>query len=313
MLFIPFNVGKDWRFKLLVLISIMGISCNQPPKNIEKPRLNFKSVLGIKFTEVKRLFDSGLSFSNNGYQLEPSWKLTFVSADSVNIYSPTKKVFVNLPVTFDHDSVFNIAWAWLRVKALNKDSIKFQVVKVLGKEVIHKGPAIFMTLYAESYLKNVLKKEAAVLMRPSRKDTLFVRRKAMQANKNYDSLFAAREPVLLKSKSPLLAIEKVKVSGIGLQNVVPEDEYLSPEYDITILKAYKDFSYSFSAIVDEKGEIHFGSSLVELSPEFKDAQLRIMKGILDGYIKHFVAVSAGKTLDISHTSKIILNVKGIKG
>ncbi|MGV8878058.1 MAG: hypothetical protein ACOH2A_03400 [Sphingobacteriaceae bacterium] len=292
---------------------ILHVACSQPPREKEKPRLSFKIIHGIKFTEVKRVFDSGYSFSENGYQLEPSWKLTIVSDDSVNIFSPTKKAFVNLPITFDHDAVFNIAWAWLRVKELTKDSIKFQVIKISGKEIIKKGPAIFMTLYANAYIKNKLKTDAQTLMRPTRRDTLFVREKASLANADFNVLFAARKPAALKSKSSLLIIDKVKVKGIGLENVVPEDEYLSPEYDLAIFNAYKNFDYSFSVIVDEKGQMHFGNSLVALSAEFRSSHLRIMKGILDGYVRHFVHVTAGETLGIPHTSKIILNVKGIKG
>jgi len=95
-----------------------------------KAKALLKGILGIKYTEVKRTFDNGLSFSPVGYQLVPEWRISFPSVDSVNIYSPKKKRFLNTPVIFDHDSVYNVAWAWLKLKYIKKDSIQFMVLHV---------------------------------------------------------------------------------------------------------------------------------------------------------------------------------------
>src|ERR1700709_2565378 len=53
-----------------------------------------KQIKGIHFTEVKRVFDNGLSFSPVGYQLTPEWRISFPSVDSVTIYSPKKGRFL---------------------------------------------------------------------------------------------------------------------------------------------------------------------------------------------------------------------------
>jgi hypothetical protein len=306
-------------YVVFVTLIVSIYSCNSKPQQVvsqqntgEKQAFTFAPYFGIKYTEVKRVFDNGLTFSDKGYQLEPSWKISFLSDDSVNIYSPTKKMYVNLPVTIDHDSVFNMAWAWLRLQEMNKDSIKLEVLKVLNQEVRNEGPTVYMTLYADDYIKNVLKTDASELSKPSRRDTLFVKERAELFNSNFDSIFAARNIVTLKSKSPLLHIKKLPPRGLSRDDIVIEDEYLTPEYNITIYKAYQDFNYSFSVIVDKYGQMHFGSSLVDLSPEFRESRIRIMKGIIDGYLKLYLDIKPGSTLGIPHASKFIVNVEGIK-
>lgn len=314
-MFLRFYFLKRYLFQVLLfsLVAII-VSCSHPAqeKKVEKPRISFKSIWGIHYTEVYRVFDNGLTFTNKGYQLEPTWRLTFLSDDSIRIYSPKNKVYVNLPITVDHDSVFNMAWAWLRLKTMNKDSVKLEVLKVINKEVHTAGPTVYMTLYSDDFIYKTLKSQPSALIKPSRKDSLFVREKASLFDHNFDSVFAARNPVILKSKSPLLSIKKLKPKGLTAEDVVIEDEYLSPEYDILIQKAYQDFNYSFSVIADKEGRMHFGESLVDMSPEFRDAKIRVMKAIIDGYLKLYLDIKPGNTLGIPHASKFIVNVKGVK-
>ena len=97
-----------------------------------------------------------------------------------------------------------------------------------------------------------------------------------------------------------------------MEKIDPAMEYLLPEFTVTIHKAYKDFSYYFSAYVDEKGQIHFIRSIVPLHQEFAATYPRIIQAILDGYLKRYVKVTPGSTLGIPHTSIVLLTVNGKK-
>ena len=88
--------------------------------------------------------------------------------------------------------------------------------------------------------------------------------------------------------------------------------YLSPTFDIVIHHAYEDFSYSFTAFVDENGKLTFRKNLMFMSPEFKASTIATLKAITDGYLKLYLDVKPGRTLGIAHTSIIFLNVLGYK-
>ena len=139
----------------------MAIQKEKARKTVVETRTKnlLKAIKGVKFTEVRRQFDNGLSFSPVGYQLVPEWRISFPSVDSVNIYSPRKGRFLNAPVVFDHDSIFNVAWAWLRLKYLKKDSMQFQVLHVTDKTIDDEKVHVFMTFYTNDYIKNVLHKD----------------------------------------------------------------------------------------------------------------------------------------------------------
>ena len=304
--------------------SLLSVACHhitpeeKAKKNLEeqakKIKLLLKSIRGISYTEVKRVFDNGLSFDTDGYRLKPSWRLSFSSSDSVNIFNPKRNIFNNAPVMFDHDSIFNIAWAWLKLKCLNKDSLKFQVLKVEDHVIVDRKPNVFITLYSDRYIHDVLHTDTIKLWRPTKKDTLFIKHKAAQANSNLDSAFAALQPVVLESRRPsLVSIKKKEVNSDIVDEMTPDDQYLSPEYNIVIKNAYADFSYSFSVWVDEHGKLTFRKSVIFLHPEFRKTIPNELKGIVDGYLKLYVKAIPGKTLGIIHSSVIILNVKGIKG
>lgn len=279
----------------------------------KKAKLLLKSIKGIRFTEVKRAFDNGLSFNQDGYRLKPSWRLSFSSPETVHIFNPDSNFFIDAPVKFDHDSIFNIAWAWLKLKSLNKDSLKFQVLKVEDRLIVDQKPNVFITLYADRFISDQLHSDTVKLWRPTRKDTLYIKHKAMQANMNLDSAFAASQPVVLESKRPtVVSIKKKEVNNRLYDEMTADDQYLSPEYYITIKNAYANFSYCFSIWVDEHGKLIFRKSMIFSYPEFKKAAINEMKGIVDGYLTHFVNAIPGKTLGFTHSSIVILNVKGIK-
>jgi len=270
-----------------------------------------KTIQGIHYTEVKRVFDNGMSFSPVGYQLTPEWRISFPSVDSVNIFSPKKNKFLNAPVMFDHDSIFNVAWAWLKLKYIKKDSIQFMVLHVHDDTIVDENVHVFMTFYTNSYIKNILHSDTLHLWHPSREDTAYILKKTALAHSNRDSAFAGTDPPVLRSRSELLTVSKEGVAA-DVEGGKAYDAYLSPTYDIVIHHAYDDFSYSYTAFVDEKGTITFRKSLQMISPEFKKSTLEAMSGITDGYLKLYLDVSPARTLGIPHTSIIFLNVVGYK-
>ena len=301
---------------VLFVMLVLSISCSQKPapKITKQPHPNLKLVHGITFTEVRRSFKSGLSFSDQGFQLEPDWKFTILSEDSVNIYSPEKKKFFNCPVIFDHDSVFNIAWAWLKLKKVTKDSIKFQVLEVENKEILYDKSVVYMTLYSDQYIKDVLHTDSATLVRPTKQDTLYIRHKTLMASKDPKFAFSARIPVVLKSTSPLVTVQKTSVTTSKVDDITVADDYLTPEFNMTIHKAYDNFNYSFIVLVDANGQLSFQKSKVDMSisPEFAKSANRVMKAITNGYLKHYLSVKPGTTLGMPHASKIVVYIKGFK-
>lgn len=274
---------------------------------------SFKKVKGIYYTEVRRSFDSGLAFNKYGYQLSSIWRLMFYSDRYASVYNPDKNIFLKFPVTLDHDSIFNISGAWLKALQVTKDSLKLQVLQVKGKTIYWARSNVYMTFYADNYIKNVLHKDTVDLRKPQRKDSLFIMKRIALVNANSDSSFAARETTVFKSKSPLVKVAKEPVAADIMNKWDNSDEYMYPEYTITINKAYQDFSYSFLATVDTQGQLHFQRSLIYVFPEFEKSTIRIIKGIIDGYLKLYVQVTPGKTLQIPHNSAVTLNVIGKKG
>ena len=308
---------------LIIFLSLFAGKCNRGLRAIEEEKARreavafrtknlIKTIQGIKYTEVRRTFDNGLSFSPVGFQLIPEWRISFPSVDSVNIFSPKKNRFLNAPVVFDHDSIFNVAWAWLKLKQLSRDSLKFQVLHVTNNVIDDEKVHVFMTFYSNNYLLNVLHKDTADLWRPSKKDTLFIKAKTLEANTDHENAFAGTDPASLKTKSPLVSVVKETIPDNDPAGGKVYDEYLLPTYNIVIHKAYDDFNYLFSVFVDEKGNMVFRKSNQLIMPEFKESTIATMKGITDGYFKLYLKVTPGKTLGIPHTSIVLLNVSGYK-
>lgn len=295
---------------LPMLVALMVVqACNNKKK--EKP--SFKAVLGMQYIEADRYFLNGLSFNEQGYELEPSWKMHLLSDDSLMIYHPQAKVFYNYPIYHDHDSVFNIARHWMRVKHVSKDSLIFQLLSVEEKVISHEFSNAYMKFYSYDYIhKHRINVDS--LRKPRAADTLFIRAKSLIANRNpatKDFVFAARQPVQLHSRVNEITVTKKKENPdpLDILHVSPADEYLYPEFNIEIHKAYKDFNYSFKAFVDIHGRIHLGNFMV--SEEFRDSRKKVLEGIIQVYLERFLLIRPGSTLGIPHASEITLNVKGI--
>lgn len=302
---------KLYCFLLLILISAIYISCN---RYYPKKSLPFGTVKGIHFTEVRRAFNTGLVFDKQGYQLIPSWKLYFIADDSVMVFSPKMKRFYGFHVYFDHDSIFNMADAWLKVKKITSDSLVFQAQRVENKVILDddEGSNVFLTFYSDRYIQSRPAGYIQKIGQPGTKDSLFIRSRAKLANNKIDSAFSATDPVSLKSKTALITVEKVKSVSTPLHEIDPSIDYLYPEYNITIKKAYEDFDYPFSVFIDDTGRMYFGKSTILYSNEYKATYEKVMKGIIDGYLQHYLEITPGNTLGIMHTSSILLNVKGRK-
>ncbi len=291
-------------------VLLLVLACNNNKNATEASgRPSFEKVIGTRFIEIRRQFDNGYSFNSYGFQQEPEWVLEFVSEDSVKIYSPFEKKFLHYPVFFDHDSIFNIAREWVRLKHVSKDSLIFQLLQVEQKVVKKDRSNVSMKFYSKAYLdKKHL--DAKELQKPKSRDTAYVLALVEKANMyadKPDSVLAAREPVKLISKSPAISIKQ----SHGVRDIMDPsraEEYLNPEYSISIDGAYKDFTHSFTVVVDEKGKMHLGRFAV--SEEFVESRTRVLKGIIDVYLHKYLTIIPGKTLGIPHASEIKIYLKG---
>ena len=300
---------------LLLINATIIVGCNNNPHivkhNGEKDLISFKSIEGISYTEVNRRQKNGLSFNEYGYQLEPQWKLNFVSDDSVSIYSLNKKRFFNFPLSRGYDSVFNTIRTWLKVKKMSKDSLVLEMLKAQNDTVDITGAGVYMTFYADNYVKNVLRSDTTILRRVSRKDSLFIKSLVIKANTDIKKAFAARQPVAFISKSSSVKVEKWKAEGGLLNNFDTSDDYFDPTYNITINKAHTNFYYSFSVYVDDKGQMHYGEPLIAFTGEsFRENYIHESQAVVDSYLKYYLQVIPGKTLNMPHTSLINIHVEG---
>ena len=301
------------QFWLLITFCLFLVYCTPPhPRIGSKPKPSFDKITGIDYTEVKREFDTGLSFNEQGYQLHPSWRLHLIKPDSVKLYNPGEKRYYNFHVHFDHDSVINMARVWLKVKHASIDSLRFQVLRLNGKVINNDRSAVFMTFYADKFIKEQLKKSADILKVPSLEDTLFIKSKVILARKDIQNSFAATSPVKLNSKSKILKVIQKAGKVDDFDYITKDDDYLLPQFHIEINKAYQDFNYSFSVIVDDKGKLHFRKSLVYLMPEFEQKKIEIMKGITTVYLQNLLEITPGSTLGIPHASIVEVYVRGRK-
>jgi hypothetical protein len=278
------------------------------PKPVKK--ISFKSVEGIAYTEVKRVYDNGLSFGPEGYQLVPDWQITFLPKDSIRIYSPKLKRFVVAPAQIDHGNVVNLAWSWLRVMKMSKDSLVFKVLHVT--RIVEDGkPPIFMTLYSNDYIKNVLHKLPGQMIHPSNRDTLFIKDKIAKSQTDYSKAFAATTPVKLTSISPKAEVKRQPVTVDELSNIYPQDEYLSPTFNIVIHQAYNNFNHYMLVVVDDQGKLHFIKSLDYLLDDGEQQNhLRAMKGIVEGYLSVYLKATPGTSMGMPHASPIMVKVVG---
>jgi hypothetical protein len=301
-------------FRILPLLTIfLFCSCHYITTINDEPDPTFTAVKGIRYSEVYRRFTSGLSFHETGFQLQPEWEIYFSADDSVKIFSPERQQYMPYRIFHSHKALFHFARDWFRVKHISKDSLVLQVMVLESRVVKEDLSNIYMTLYSQDHIEKVLKTTKEKLRQPTQTDSIFIKYRAIQANSDPDSAFAARNPVLLQSRSKILTVEKVKPSADPyLGYISRSEEYLYPEYKIHINKAYQDFQYSFRVTVDHKGKMVFKDFLVAVMPEFLETKTKVVKGIIDVYLKNLLEVTPGNTLGYPHSSVISLHVKGEK-
>jgi hypothetical protein len=281
-------------------------------KKVEPTRLSFLPIKGIRFHEVKRRFSSGLSFNEMGFQQVPSWTMEFVSNDSVLVYSPQRNKMQGFHVIYDHGDVYNFAGEWFRIKKVEKDSMQMQRLSLQGHVIAHDIRSdVRMTFYSEHYIKDVLKTTVAALQKPSAADTAYVREMVRKSDLNpskASSAFAGTEPVAFKPRSKVISVEKLrtvdKLNGKG-----EAYDYLYPEYRVEIHKAYQDFGYAFTCVVDKNGKIYLDSFRNDM-PEYYEKRKKVLEGIIEVYLQNLLQVTPAKTLGIPHSSQITLNVAG---
>lgn len=302
---------KQAVFIVLTAIAIIQTGCGGGPAPKKKQLINFKPYNGISYSEVRRQQKNGLSFSEYGYQLEPQWKLKFVSDDSVSIYSPTKKSFINFALTRGYDSIFNAARSWLKVKKMTKDSLMMEIIQQKGDSLDIKGTKVYMLFYADNYVKNVLHTDTSILRHPNRHDTLYVRGLSAKANQDYKKAFSARQPAELISRSLQVKVTRRTTKPDIENNFDPSDDYLAPTYDIVINNAYKDFYYSFTMYVDDHGNMYYGIPLIGFDDEeFKQSYIHESTAIMNTYFKLYLNIKPGSTLGIIHSSIVSVHVEG---
>ncbi|MBB6499554.1 hypothetical protein [Pedobacter cryoconitis] len=297
--------------------SILLTACSsgsKKEKHTPENKLDVTKVKGIRYTEVKRRFSNGLSFDTAGFQQQPSWIIQFKSADTVLAYDPGQKIMQGFHLHHDHSNVFNFAKEWFRFKLISKDSLVFQRLQVTNKEIADDIRSdVNMTFYADDYIKNKLKTTAEKLQRPSRADTLFIQQMVARANKypdNRDSVFAGRQPALLRPRDNRITVERL--SGVDKLNGITESyDYLYPRYKLVIPDAYKDFAYEFNVLVDEKGKLTLSYFFTNL-PEFRETRKKVLAGITSVYLQNLLLIKPGSTLGIPHASEITVTVTGRK-
>lgn len=282
-------------------------------EKLEPGRPSFTPITGTDFFEVRRAFDNGLAFDTLGFEQEPIWHLNFISNDSVKIFSPDSNAMLHYSIYFDQDSIFHFGREWFRVRSLAKDSLLLQRLTVVSKHVKEARSNVYMKLYSARFIRDSLKTTVEALRKPRPNDTAFIQWRSNIANENptvIDSAFAARNPVQLIPKNPNITAKRRIFSESERLNQSAAYAYLYPEYDIVIKKAYKNFYYPFSVLVDGSGNVHLGKFVT--SDEFVESRKRVLEGIIDVYLKNLLTIKPGTTLGIPHTSLIMLRVRGIE-
>lgn len=278
----------------------------------------FRPVIGIDFHEVRRTFDTGISYDSTGFVQVPEWHLRFAAEDSVLIYSPDADRMLGYKMYHDHEDYFHFARESWRVIELHPDSITLQALSLKGLKVDRFKSNIYMKFYAAGYIEELVAEprlsfdeKIEHLRRPTRQDSAFVWKQIERANRypdQPDSAFASRHYAQLESRHSALSIRKKTTEQSLLNGVTPSYEYLYPEYVIRIEGAYRDFSHDFSVVVDENGQMHLGKIFV--NEKLVDPQVRTVQGIIDVYLHHWLRITPAHTFGIPHASTVYLNVRG---
>lgn len=270
---------------------------------------SFAPVKGIRYQEVKRRFSDNVSFNKDGFMQEPSWIIEVAAEDTMMAWSPQKQMMQKFYLQYDHGNVYNFAAEFFKVKHISQDSLVFQRIQVDGRVIAADIRSdVNMTFYAQNYIKNKLKTTAAELQKPTKADTLFIKKRAAEVNANSDSAFAARIPVQFIPKSKIVKVEKISTVDKLAKRTAAYD-YMYPQYRIEINRAYKDFAYQCSAIVDANGTIRI-QQVYGVLPEDAEPRKKVIQGVADIYIRNLFNVIPGTTLNISHNSEITLSIIG---
>lgn len=293
----------------LALLSLLA--CNNKTKSTDATLrdFTFAPVKGIRYEEVKRRFSDGLSFNKDGFMQKPSWIIEVAAEDTMMAWSPQKQIMQKFYLQYDHGNVYNFAEEFFKVKHISKDSLVFQRVQVDGKVIAADIRSdVNMTFYAQKYIKDKLKVPAAKLQQTTKADTLYIQKLASTINLNSDSAFAATSPVQFIPKSKIVTVEKLSTVDKLLKRTAAYD-YMYPQYKIVIDRAYKDFAYQCSAVVDSKGTIRV-QNVYGVLPEDMEPRKKVIQGVADIYLRNLFTVIPGSTLGIAHNSEITLNIVG---
>lgn len=295
---------------LIVFCCVSGCSRTAENGDNDPRRPSFKPIVGIDFYEVRRSFDNGLAYDSIGFVQEAEWHVKFTREDAIQIYVPGSDSSFNFEITHDHDSFFHFARESWKVVDLNRDSLMLQRLSLDGLKVNKIRSNVYMRFYAKDYL-NRLGKSLVELREPRRQDTLFVQEMVGRANRNLnnvDSSYSSKNYPKLLSTSEMLEIERRQYDSLELISQSSAYEYLYPEYDITIHRAYKDFYHTFSVLVGPDGKLRLGKFFV--MPEFEESRRRVLTGIIDVYLQHLLDVIPARTLGLPHNSVVYLRVRG---
>lgn len=275
---------------------------------------DFASVNGIRFFEVKRRYRNGLSFNKDGFQHEPNWVVEFKAPDTMLAYSPEKKGMEAFYLQFDHGKVYNFAREFFRAITVSRDSMVLQRLQVDGKVIAGDDDVrsdVYCTFYSRDFVENRLKTTVGELQVPTKKDTVFIQSLANETAKKPSDpnlAFAAKNPVKIEPKSQYVTAEKISSVDPTNHRTLSYD-YMYPQYKLSILRAYKNFDYSFSLIVDAKGGMYVnrvdGVLKADMPPRKK-----LLQGITDVYLKNLFKITPGTTLGIPHSSEITVYLKG---
>src|SRR3546814_7642384 len=129
----------------------------------------------------------------------------------------------------------------------------------------------------------------------------------LRANSNLDSVdssYSSKNYPKLTSKSEMIDIERRQYDSLASMSQSSAYEYLYPEYDITIHRAYKDFYHTFSVLVGPDGKLRLGKFFV--MPEFVESRRRVLKGIVDVYLQNLLDITPATTLGMPHNSVVYL-------
>lgn len=303
---------------LLLVVSFVFVACNSDSKNKAATKtvysnLAFDKVNGIRFFEVKRRFRNGLSFNKDGFQHEPTWVIEFKAPDTMLAYSPEKKGMEAFYLQFDHGKVYNFAREFFRAISISKDSLVLQRLQVDGKIIAGNDDVrsdVYSTYYSKAYIDK-LQTTIGELQKTTKADTAFIEALSAKTNKdpgNPKLAFAAKDPVVFVPKSKFVTVEKI--STVDETNHRPSSyDYMYPQYNIKILRSYKQFDYSFSLIVDAKGNMYV-NRVDGVMAEDVPFRKKLLKGITDVYLKNLFTVIPGKTLGIPHSSEVTVYLIG---